>query len=284
MGPIITVILWIVAIALLILSAVIALALITFLVYVFILVKPPKKIKPAPSLIRDYAHRGLHGNGVPENSLAAFELACQRGDGIELDVQLSRDGVVMVFHDYTLIRMTGVDKKLCELDAAELTEISLAGTDQKIPTFADVLALVNGRVPLLVELKGESFDVSLCKKVADMLLEYNGEYCIESFNPLLIKEIKKYLPDAFRGQLFTNVCRDKGKITLLNVAISLMAFNFLSKPDFIAYNQADRDSMPVNLTTKFYRAPSFVWTTRGKTEIDKAHKLGEHPIYELSDK
>ena len=117
MGPI--------EIILFILGIVVGLALLVFLAYVLILVRPGKKIKPIPSLMRDYAHRGLHGNGVPENSLLAFELACQRGDGIELDVQLSRDGVVMVFHDYTLNRVTGVDKKLCDLDASELDRKSV---------------------------------------------------------------------------------------------------------------------------------------------------------------
>ena len=273
MGPI--------EIVLLILAIIFALALLLFIAYLLILVRPGKKIKPSPTLMCDYAHRGLHGNGVPENSLQAFELACQRGCGIELDVQLSRDGTVMVFHDYTLIRMTGVDKKLCELDADELSKLSLAGTDQTVPTFSEVLALVNGRVPILVELKGESFDVSLCKKVADILLEYKGEYCIESFNPLLIKEIKKYLPSIFRGLLYTNVCRDKGKYSALNVAISLMLFNFLAKPDFIAYNKDDRGSLPVNLATKLYRAPRFVWTAVGEDEINTAHTLGECPIFEL---
>jgi glycerophosphoryl diester phosphodiesterase len=253
-------------------------------VYALVLVRPGKKIKPSSALLRDYAHRGLHGNGVPENSMQAFELACQGGFGIELDVQLSRDGVVMVFHDDTLNRVTGVDKKLCELTAQELTKISLSGTDQTIPTFVDVLKLVDGRVPLLVELKGESFDVSLCKKVADILLEYKGEFCVESFNPLLIKEIKKYLPDAFRGQLYTNVCRDKKSHSALNIIISLMALNFLATPDFIAYNKLDRNSLPVKLSAKLYRAPSFVWTTRGKAELDKAHALGEIPIFEDRDK
>ncbi|MBO7274306.1 MAG: glycerophosphodiester phosphodiesterase, partial [Clostridia bacterium] len=89
-------------------------------IYLLVLVRPPKKTKPTEVLLCDYAHRGLHKEGVPENSLAAFEDACRAGFGIELDVQLSRDGEVMVFHDYTLIRMTGCDKKLCELDAKEL--------------------------------------------------------------------------------------------------------------------------------------------------------------------
>lgn len=273
MGPI--------EIILLILAIIAGVFALLFALYVLILVRPGKNVKLQPELLCDYAHRGLHGNGVAENSLRAFELACRRGCGIELDVQLSRDGVVMVFHDYTLNRVTGIDKKLCELDADELKKISLSGTDQTIPTFSEVLSLVNGRVPLLVELKGENFDVSLCKKVADILASYEGVYCVESFNPLLIKEIKKYLPDIARGQLFTNTCRDKKNHSALNIAISLMAFNFLAKPDFVAYNKLDRLSFPVKLSTKLYRAPRFVWTVRGECELDAAHELGEHPIFEL---
>ena len=160
--------------------SVVSFLLLVFLIYLLFLVRPRKNKKVDKVLYCKYAHRGLHSLGyldgregnVPENSLAAFELACQKGFGIELDIQLSRDGVVMVFHDYTLVRMTGCDKKLCELDADELTKLSLAGTDQKIPTFEQVLGLIDGRVPILVELKGEDLNTDLCKKAADMLSKY----------------------------------------------------------------------------------------------------------------
>ena len=135
------------------LSSILSLSLLIFLLYILLFVRPRARRPENESLLSDYAHRGLHGRGVPENSLKAFELACREGKGIELDVQLSRDGEVMVFHDYTLVRMTGVDKKLCELDRSELCELALAESDQKIPTFSEVLALVGGRVPILVELK-----------------------------------------------------------------------------------------------------------------------------------
>lgn len=257
-----------------------SLVLLLAAVYLLILVHPKGRKPEKNSLICDYAHRGLHGNSVPENSLAAFEAACDKGYGIELDVQLSKDGVVMVFHDYTLTRMTGLDKKLCELDAEELCKLTLAGSDQTIPTFLEVLNLVNGRVPILVELKGESLDTALCPKVAQILKDYDGDYCIESFNPLLIKEIRKYLPDAYCGLLYTNVCRDKKENTALNVIISGMMLNFLARPNFIAYNKIDRNSFLVKLTTKFYRAPRFVWTVKGEAELEQAHTLGECPIFE----
>ena len=265
---------------LIIFSSLGSLSVILFALYVLIFIRPRARKPRSKSLLCDYAHRGLHGADIPENSLAAFEAACQNGFGIELDVQLSSDGEVMVFHDYTLTRMTGRDKKLSELTADELCSLRLAGSDQTIPTFSDVLALVNGRVPILVELKGESFDTALCPKVAEILKSYSGEFCIESFNPLLIKEIKRYLPDAYCGLLYTNVCRDKNERTLLNVAVSGMMLNFLARPDFIAYNKIDRDSFFVKLTTGFYHAPKFVWTIKTDAELQEAHNNGECPIFE----
>ena len=186
----------------------------------------------------------------------------------------------MVFHDYDLSRMTGVNKKLYSLSANELKTLSLANTDQNIPTFEEVLALVNGAVPLLVELKGETIDASLCPKVAGLLKAYKGDYCIESFNPLLLKEMRKYLPNAYYGQLYTNVCRDKQKYSALNISLSGMVFNFLVKPNFIAYNKIDRNSFPVKFTTKFYKAPKFVWTLKDREERETAKENGEYAIFE----
>lgn len=256
-----------------------SLSLLLALVYLLIFIRPRRLKTIDPCLLCNYAHRGLFGQDVPENSLTAFRAAVDKGVGIELDVQLSSDGEVMVFHDYDLRRMAGIDKKLSELSSDELSDIALLGTDQTIPSFSQVLRTVNGRVPLLIELKGESLDSSLCGRVADILKEYDGPYCIESFNPLLIKNIRKYLPNAVCGQLYTNVCRDK-KLSPLAVLLSLMAFNFISRPDFIAYNKLDRHSLPVFITTKIYKAHPFVWTVRGDEELQKAGNLCEHAIFE----
>ena len=251
-----------------------------FLLYVFVLIRP-KRVKVLPdTLLCFYAHRGLHGNGVPENSLAAFELACRENVGIELDIQLSKDGEAVVFHDYTLLRMTGCDKKVCEMTVAELQKLSLSGTEQTIPTFAQVLELVNGRVPLLVELKGEDLDASLCKKAAQYLLLYGGAYCIESFNPLLIGKIKKFIPDVFCGSLYTNLCREKKKYSFVNAVLSSMALNFLARPNFIAYNKDDRDSFLIKLLFRLYDVPKFVWTVDSEKELSRARELGEYPIFE----
>lgn len=263
-----------------VLCGILALSIILGLLYLFVFVRPRGRSPETPSLLCDYAHRGLHGDSTPENSLAAFESACRAGYGIELDVQLSSDGEVMVFHDYTLIRMTGKEGKLCDFTAEELQKISLGGTDQTIPRFSEVLALVNGRVPILVELKGEDLNAELCPKAAALLKDYRGDYCIESFNPLLLRAMRKELPAAYYGQLYTNVCKDKKKVTPLNILLTLMAFNFLARPDFIAYNTLYRQSLPVKLTTKLYTAERFVWTVRDRKTLTLARESGEHPIFE----
>ncbi len=266
-----------------VLTVILAVLAVLFLIYLLVLVRPRARMPKNKNLLCDYAHRGLHGDGIPENSLAAFERACERGYGIELDVQLSRDGVVTVFHDYTLSRMTGHNAKLCELTSDELSALRLAKTEEKIPTFSEALSLIDGRVPLLVELKGESLDTSLCEKVAAELSRYKGEYCVESFNPLLIRGIKKHLPSVYCGLLYTNACRDKKKYSALNIAISAMALNFIAYPDFIAYNHLDRESLPVKITTRLYRAPKFTWTVKSREEVEKAHALGEYPIFEQEE-
>lgn len=270
--------LWIISVSLI---GFLALAM---LLYLFVFVRPRAGKCPDKRLLCDYAHRGLHGGDIPENSLAAFSLAAERGYGMELDVQLSKDGVVMVFHDYTLVRMTGHSGKLSDLTYKELKELRLKNTDQSIPTLSEVLSLVDGRVPILVELKGESLNADLCQKTAELLKDYKGPYCIESFNPLLIRKIQSYLPDAYIGQLYTNVCRDKKNYSPVHILLTAMAFNFLAKPDFIAYNKKRRNSLPVKLTTRFYRATPFVWTVKSDAELHTAHTLGEYPIFENTER
>lgn len=268
------------AIFLITVSIILLVLLALSVVYLLIMMRPNAKRPSNEALLCDYAHRGLHGEDAPENSLLAFDLAAKSGYGIELDVQLSADGEVMVFHDYTLARMTGCEKKLCELSCSELKELRLKDSEERIPTFAEVLSLIDGRVPILVELKGESADTSLCPKVAELLKGYKGAYCIESFNPMLLGDIRKQLPEAYVGLLYTNLCKDKKKYSILNILISSMCLNFIARPSFIAYNKEYRNSFMVILVSELYSMPKFVWTVKGEEEIEKAHALSEHPIFE----
>ena len=158
---------------------------------------------------RYFAHRGLHGDGIPENSLAAFRRACEAGYGIELDVHLTADEKLVVFHDDTLTRMCGTDGTPEEKTLAELQKLSLAGTDERIPSFDEVLALVSGRVPLIVELKGRSTkDMRICKAVSERMKSYGGNWCMEAFNPFYVRWFRKNDRSVVRGQLS---CRMKGR-------------------------------------------------------------------------
>ena len=245
--------------------------LLLWLLYLLVLLRPAGQPKPYPAaLLTDYAHRGLHGGAIPENSLDAFRLAAEAGYGIELDLQLSRDGEVMVFHDYTLDRMTGNDGKLSDFSSEQLTAMPLRCADGTvsnacIPTLRQVLEIVDGRVPLLIELKGESTDTALCPAADAILRDYPSDYCVESFNPMLLFWYKKHRPEVMRGQLYTDVFREKGR-TPLHFLLSCMALNVLSRPHFIACDRTYTSRLPVRLTTGVMGAKRFVWTVRREEE------------------
>ena len=254
-----------------------------FLLYVFVLVRPGKKRPHDPVFDREYAHRGLHSDTVPENSLTAFRLAAENGYGIELDIQLSSDGEVYVFHDYTLVRMTGKDGLLSKTSSADLEKLRLLSgetvTEEKIPTLREVLDAVDGRVPILVELKGESTNTSLCPKADEILRGYKGPWCVESFNPMLIGWYRKNRPDVYRGMLSTDVFREKKK-NALNFLIGAMALNGVARPDFIAYNGKCPDRLCVKLCTCYFRAEKFMWTARTPDDYRFMKKQGALTIFE----
>ncbi len=248
----------------------IAVAVGLFLFYVFILVRPGRPRNVDHALFCHYAHRGLHGGEIPENSLAAFKKAAEKGYGIEMDLQLSSDGEVMVFHDYTLERMTEGRGKLSSHTAAQLRSMDLKTGDgtltrESIPTLREVLAVVDGAVPLLIELKGEDLDTSLCRAADRILRTYRGAYCVESFNPMLLWWYRRHRGDVLRGQLYTDVYRDRGR-TPHYFLLSQMVLNVFARPQFIAYNRLYAENFCVKLTTKFYGAPWFTWTVRSEDE------------------
>ena len=144
---------------------------IPILIFVYIKMIDPGKKREHPVLnVKYYAHRGFHGEeGIPENSMAAFKKAKELGYGMELDVQLTKDGVMVIHHDYDLKRTCGVNKKIQDLTYRELCRYRLMGTKERIPRFIEVLGEIDGKVPLLIELKMETCNRKLCKKVAKAL-------------------------------------------------------------------------------------------------------------------
>ena len=158
-----------------------------------------------------YAHRGYHDKPViPENSLPAFRRAIERGFGAELDVHLLKDGTLAVFHDSNLRRCANVEGEIEDLTLDELKQLRLEGTDEQIPTFDEVLALFEHATPLIIELKtARGNHKALAKAVCERLDSYQGEFCIESFDPFALIDVKKFRPAICRGQLSMNFEKDK---------------------------------------------------------------------------
>ncbi len=177
------------------------------------------------------AHRGLHdkGKGILENTIEAYAKAIEKGYIIELDLHCIKDGEVVAFHDNNLKRMTGINKKIKLCTYNELMKIN----DMYIPKFKEVLQLVNGRVPLLIELKTDRKVGVLEKKVVELLKGFKGDYAIQTFNPLSLIWFKNNAPEVIRGQLSSNF--KDSKDVFKKVILKNMLLNFISKPDFISY-------------------------------------------------
>lgn len=144
-----------------------------------------------------FAHRGLFSEEIPENSMAAFQRAIDKGIGIELDVRLTRDKVPVVFHDRTLIRMCGDKRRISRTDYSELKKLTLGRSDEKIPTLKEVLELIGGKVPLLIETKlpkRHRWHRQLERRILPMLKEYSGDLRLQSFNRYSADYLKRKLP------------------------------------------------------------------------------------------
>ena len=218
--------------------------------YVFLMHPRIRRADSSPFLGTFFAHRGLHDNNrqIPENSLAAFQRAVDAGYGIELDVQLSADRIPVVFHDATLSRMCGIDRRVNELTFAELRQLSLVNTKEQIPSFQEALALVNGKVPLLVELKMEHLDFDIPRK-ADALLSELYWY-------------RKNRPQIFRGQLSTNFNIENHSLSPFQYLFGKMILNFISRPDFISYNLLFQGDISLKLAHGLFHAPCAAWVLR----------------------
>lgn len=192
------------------------------------------------------AHRGLFDNEseAPENSIPAFQRAVQQGYGIELDVQLTTDNRLVVFHDETLQRMCGFDKKLTECSYDELKHYRLAKSDEKIPLFDEVLKVIDGKVPLIVEVKSEGDWKKTTQLMAERMDSYQGCYCMESFHPFAVKWFKDH------------------------------------RPDFIAYNHLWKKDFSYTLCRKLFKPENVAWTIKNQKELEEAEKTFDVIIFD----
>jgi len=251
----------------------------------YILALRCRKGHPGLAVLREYsyAHRGLHGNGVPENSLQAFRLASEKGYGSELDIHLMKDGQLAVIHDASLERTAGAQVQIEDLTVEDLDNYRLEGTDEKIPLFSQVLELYAGRQPLIVELKSARGNhAALCAAATALLDGYQGAYCIESFDPLCIVWLRKNRPDLIRGQLSANFfLSKKSKLPWpAKWAMTTQILNFRSCPDFVAYKFQDRKRLGLSVCRRLWGAQGVSWTIKTQEEYDTAVAEGWIPIFE----
>lgn len=263
---------------------IIALIIILALVLLFLLAVRGRSGRPEMETLRKYhyAHRGLHGNGVPENSIAAFKAALERGYGIELDIHLLKDGTLAVIHDAALKRTTGAEGYIEDLTAADLGKYRLEGTDEIIPTFQQVLELYGGKAPIIIELKPVKNQAALAEAACKALENYKGAYCIESFDPRCLLWLKKNRPDIIRGHLSQNFMKSQEKLSpVIKFLLTHNLLNFLTVPDFVAYRFEHRKSTPsIAVCKTLWKMQCVGWTIRDQKTHDTVLRENWLSIFE----
>lgn len=230
-----------------------------------------------------YAHRGIHDNesDCPENCLTAFERAIAHGYGIELDVQLTKDQVPVVFHDHTLKRVCNREERVCDLTFEELEQLRICKSDERIPRFDETMALIGGKVPVIVEIKMYEKDGSVNPIAAKILDKYPGVYCMESFNPLAVRWWRKHRPQILRGQLSANFIKGKEPGNKMKYFCwQNLLFNFMTRPDFIAYNYKEDYMLSFRICKRLFHAITFAWTIKSYEAMDEASKYFDFYIFE----
>ena len=228
------------------------------------------------------AHRGFHSldKSIPENSLLAFKKAIDYGYAIELDIHVLKDGNVVVFHDDNLNRMCKKDLQLKDVTYDQIKNLNLLNTNEKIPLLSDVLNLVAGKVPLLIEFKPKGDYIRLSEEAMIILKGYIGEYAIQSFNPKIVHWFKKNYPDITRGQLAEYFTDDETISKLTKFILKRMLLNPLTKPDFINYGLKD---IPNKYVKRAYGKGLVIlgYTARNKLEFDMVKKYYHNAVFEF---
>lgn len=224
------------------------------------------------------AHRGLHdiSKMIPENSYLAYQAAIDNGYAIEIDVRFSNDGKVVIFHDDDLDRLTQGSGAVYNKTYEELLKLDLQGTNEKIPLFSEFLKFIDGRVPLLIELKNIPQRKDLVAKTLEILKDYKGEFALQSFNPLYMYQVKKKAPHIIRGQLAYLAPKENMKSGFQRWICRKMPLHFLVKPDFISYFSGN---LPNDKIKK--KAPLLLcWTVRDEIEYDRIKDYVDNVIFE----
>lgn len=221
------------------------------------------------------AHRGLHSDIYPENSLGAFENACKLGFAIELDVRATKDGEVVCFHDGNLRRLCKVDCDINDIESKDLSKYTLLDSEYSIPTLKEVLDTINGKTPLMIEIKPTSKKDKLEEKVYKLIKDYKGDIAIKSFNPFVVMWFKKHAPEIPRGML-SSFFNEIHLPFIYKALLKRLFFYRWAKPDFISY---DINNLP-NKYLKNRNVPILTWVITS-SEMEKiALTYADNVIFE----
>lgn len=223
------------------------------------------------------AHRGVHNEQLPENSIGAFKKAIEMGYAIELDVRPLADGTIVVFHDEALGRMTGADGFITNYTYEDIKDLRLLKTNEKIPTLEDALKAINGKTPILIEIKNNG-KVGFEKNIWKILSSYKGEYAVQSFNPYTLEWFKINAPHVKRGQLSSFFKGNDSIGFAKKFALKRMLLNKkISEPNFIAYQI---ENLPNRYVKKYSDLPLLAWCIRSEESFLKAKKIADNVIFE----
>lgn len=229
------------------------------------------------------AHRGYHfDDNTPENSLASFRACIEKKLPIELDVHIISDGTALVFHDDSFERMTGYHKDIYVSTYSEVANLKLLKSEEKIPTLQDVLDLVDGRVPLVIELKCLQHDGRLEHQVYNLLREYHGPYCIQSFNPYTLLWFKRFAPQITRGFLSGDYSDSKLSFLEKFILKSFLML-FLIRPHYIGMEASCLWYPTIAIAKSFFKIPIIAWCITSKAEAEKLTGKVENIIFEGFD-
>lgn len=230
------------------------------------------------------AHRGLHTKdcSIPENSMAAFRNAISQGYAIELDVIVGADQQVLVFHDYDTRRVCGTSRQTHTLSISDRKGLWLHNTKEQIPLLQDVLDLVRGQVPLLIEIKDKQPVRNAKMIILNALLRYSGPFAIQSFSPFILSWFAAKAPLIPRGQLASDF-KDHPMPGLLRFVLKNMLLNRLSQPDFLAYDARAMPSAAVRRQLQKKKMPVLAWTIRDETERAAVGEYCDNIIFEYFD-
>ena len=217
------------------------------------------------------AHRGLFNNiDIPENTISSFKKAVQNNYGIELDVQITKDNKLVVFHDETLNRMCNKQGIINDYDYDTLKTFKLLNTNEIIPLFSDVLKVLKKDTPLIIEIKPEGRCIDALKGVIEMMKNYDGLYNIESFNPKVVRYLRKNNPEIIRGQLSYNYIIDKNsKLNLFErFVLTNLLLNFFTRPDYVAYDCNNTKNISFRLISKLFKGECVAWTVKNQEQLE----------------